>query len=104
MDDFKYIYGQDLAIEILKSAISKDHISPDITFLLDISAEESIKRRKNRKDDRIEKEGKDFLSNVSLGFRALSEDSKWKKISAVNSKERILSEIQSEIKKMIKNK
>ena len=28
MDDFKNIYGQDLAIEILKSAISKEHISP----------------------------------------------------------------------------
>jgi len=28
MDDFENIYGQDLAIEILKSAISKEHISP----------------------------------------------------------------------------
>ena len=57
----------------------------------------------NRKDDRIEQEGREFLSNVSLGFQALSEDSKWKKISAIHSKEKIISEIKSEIKKLIKN-
>ena len=32
MNDFKHIYGQDLAIEILKSAISKGHISPAYLF------------------------------------------------------------------------
>ncbi len=32
MDDFENIYGQDLAIEILKSAISKKHISPAYLF------------------------------------------------------------------------
>ena len=81
--------------------IATQGISPDITFLLDIPVEESIKRRKNIKDDRIEKEGRDFLLNVSLGFKALSEDRKWKKISAINSKENIMYEIQSEIKKLI---
>ncbi len=60
--------------------------------------------RRNRKDDRIEKEGREFLSNVSLGFQALSEDSNWKKISAINSKEKIISEIKSELMKLIKNK
>ncbi len=30
MDNFKNIYGQDLAIKILKSAISKEHISEKI--------------------------------------------------------------------------
>ena len=85
-------------------AIATQGISPDITFLLDIPIEESIRRRRNRKDDRIEKEGIEFLSNVSLGFQALSEDSKWKKISAINSKEEIISEIKSEIKQLIKKK
>ncbi len=32
MDDFENIYGQHLAIEILKSAISKEHISPAYLF------------------------------------------------------------------------
>ncbi len=99
-------YGRKLDINLIKDleAIATQGIAPDITFLLDIPIEESIRRRMNRKDDRIEKEGREFLSNVSLGFQALSEDSNWKKISAINSKEKIISEIKSEIKKLIKNK
>ena len=99
-------YGRKLDINLIKDleTIATQGISPDITFLLDIPVEESIKRRVNKKDDRIEKEGREFLSNVSLGFQALSEDSTWKRISAINSKEKIMSEIQSEINKLIKNK
>ena len=99
-------YGRKLDINLIKDleAIATQGIAPDITFLLDIPIEESIRRRTNRKDDRIEKEGREFLSNVSLGFQALSEDSNWKKISAIDSKENIISEIKSEIKKLIKNK
>jgi len=99
-------YGRKLDINVIKDleAIATQGIAPDITFLLDIPIEESIRRRRNRKDDRIEKEGREFLSNVSLGFQALSEDSNWKKISAIDSKEKIISEIKSEIKKLIKNK
>ena len=99
-------YGRKLDINLIKDleAIATQGIAPDITFLLDIPIEESIKRRMNRKDDRIEKEGREFLSNVSLGFQSLSEDSNWKKISAINSEEEIISEIKSEIKKLIQNK
>ena len=99
-------YGRKLDINLIKDleAIATQGIAPDITFLLDIPIEESIRRRMNRKDDRIEKEGREFLSNVSLGFQELSEDSNWKKISAINSEEKITSEIKSEIKKLIKNK
>ena len=99
-------FGRKLNIELIKNLenIATQGISPDIIFFLDIPVEESIKRRINRKDDRIEKEGIEFLSNVSLGFQALSEDSNWKKISAIDSKEQIISKIKSEIKKLIKNK
>ena len=99
-------YGRKLDINLIKDleAIATQGIAPDITFLLDIPIEESIRRRINRKDDRIEKEGREFLSNVSLGFQELSQDSNWKKISAINSEENIISEIKSEIKKLIKNK
>ena len=98
-------YGRKLDISLIKDLekIATQGISPDITFLLDIPVDESIKRRKSRKDDRMEKEGRDFLLNVSLGFKELSEDNKWKKISAINSKEQIISEIKSEIKQLLKN-
>ena len=96
-------YGRDLDKKLIKDleTIATQGVSPDITFLLDIPVEESIKRRKNREDDRIEKEGKDFLSNVSLGFKTLSEEHQWKKISALKSKQEIISEIKYEVKKII---
>jgi len=99
-------YGRQLDLKLIKDLeiIATRGICPDITFLLDIPVEESIKRRKNRTDDRIEKEGMEFLSKVSQGFNALSENTKWKKISAMNSKENIISEIQFEINKLVKNK
>jgi len=45
MDNFKNIYGQDLAIKILKSAISKEHISPAYLF----SGPEGVGRKKTAK-------------------------------------------------------
>ena len=45
MDDFKTIYGQDLAIQILKSSISKKHISPAYLF----SGPEGVGRKKTAK-------------------------------------------------------
>ena len=45
MNDFENIYGQDLAIQILKSAISKEHISPAYLF----SGPEGVGRKKTAK-------------------------------------------------------
>ena len=45
MDAFEDIYGQDLAIQILKSAISKEHISPAYLF----SGPEGVGRKKTAK-------------------------------------------------------
>ena len=99
-------YGRKLDIKLIKDleTISTQGLIPDITFLLDISVEESIRRRISRQDDRIEKEGREFLSNVSLGFHLLSADKKWKKISALKSKDEITSEIKYEIKRILKIK
>ena len=99
-------YGRKLDIKLIKDleAIATQGISPDITFLLDIPVDESIKRRESETDDRIEKEGREFLSNVSQGFQILSEQNKWKKISALNTKEHIISEIKSEIENLLKQK
>ena len=99
-------YGRKLNINLIKELeiISTQGISPDITFFLDIPVNESIKRRLNRQEDRMEKEGREFLSNVSLGFQKLSQDNKWKKISALKSKEEIIAEIKYEIKSLLKNK
>ena len=59
MKDFKNIYGQDLAIEILTSSISKQHIAPAYLF----SGPEGVGKRKTAKifitvllDKNLEKE------------------------------------------------
>jgi len=99
-------YGRKLDIKLIKDleTIATQEISPDITFLLDIPVDESIKRRMNREEDRMEKEGREFLSHVSQGFKILSENQKWKVISALQAKEDILSDIKNEIKKLLKDK
>ena len=99
-------YGRKLDIKLIQDleTISTQGIDPDITFFLDIPVDESIKRRISKKDDRMEKEGRDFLANVSLGFKTLSEENKWKKISALKSQEIILSDIKDEINKLLNNK
>ena len=45
MSDFKNIYGQDLAIQILKSSLAKEHISPAYLF----SGPEGVGRIKTAK-------------------------------------------------------
>ena len=99
-------YGRKLDIKLIKDleTISTQGIDPDITFFLDIPVDESITRRISKKDDRMEKEGREFLANVSLGFKRLSEENKWKQISALKSQEIILSDIKYEIKKLLNNK
>ena len=97
-------YGRKLDIKLIKHLenIATQGVSPDITFLLDIPVEESIRRRISKEDDRIEKEGVAFLKNVSLGFKELSRDNKWRTISAIKPKDQIISEIQLEINKLLK--
>ena len=97
-------YGRKLDIKLITDLenIATDGLRPDLTFLLDIPVDESVKRRIKIADDRIEQEGKKFLERVSTGFQILSEDRKWKKVSADKSSQDITSEIQTEIIKSFK--
>ena len=98
-------YGRKLDIKLIKDleTIATQGIYPDITFLLDIPVDESIKRRMNREEDRMEKEGREFLSHVSQGFKMLSKNHKWKTISALKAKEDILSDVKYEMNKLLKD-
>ena len=72
-------YGRKLNMDIIEKleAIATQGVSADITLWLKIGVEESLRRRKENKNDRIEAEGKDFLEKVSLGFEALAEKRNW---------------------------
>jgi len=77
-------YGRNINLEIIKNieSIVCQGASPDLTFLLEISPEESIFRRKNEIPDRIESEGIKFLEKVNEGFKLIAKEKKWKVISA----------------------
>jgi len=77
-------YGRNINLEIIKNieSIVCQGQSPDLTFFLEISPEESIFRRKNEIPDRIESEGIRFLEKVNEGFKLIAKQKNWKVISA----------------------
>jgi len=90
-------YGRNIDKEIIKQLeiIACQGEKPDITFLLDISPEESIARRKNKLPDRIESEGINFLRKVSIGFKEIAKKNNWIIISAANNQEKITNTIKN---------
>ena len=66
--------GVDTVYEVNSYAIQG--YMPDITFLLDLSAEEGVRRKKDQKElDRMEQESLDFHRRVVEGYRTLAEKS-----------------------------
>ena len=92
-------YGRDLDIKIIKQleSIVCQGESPDITFLLDISPEESVARRKDQIPDRIESEGINFLKNVNEGFKKIAKEKNWKIIPASQDIDLISNQIKNSI-------
>ena len=90
-------YGRNIDAEIIKrlEIIACQGEKPDITFLLDISPEESIARRKNQIPDRIESEGINFLRKVNNGFKEIAKKNNWIVITASHSKENITNTIKN---------
>jgi len=90
-------YGRNIDAEIIKKLeiIACQGEKPDITFLLDISPEESIARRKNQIPDRIESEGINFLRKVNNGFKEIAKKNNWIVITASDSKENITNTIKN---------
>jgi len=90
-------YGREIDISIINQleSIVCQGIEPSLTFLLDISPEESISRRTNKVPDRIESEGINFLNKVNEGFKIISRKKNWIIIPASNNISQISSQIQS---------
>ena len=92
-------YGREISIDIIKKLenIVCQNIKPDLTFFLDISAEESILRRKNKVADRIESEGLEFLRKVNNGFKLIALENKWEIIKASEDLNSISQQIQTSL-------
>ncbi len=77
-------YGRNINLDIIKNieSIVCQGESPDLTIFLEISAEESVLRRKTFIPDRIESEGIKFLEKVNEGFKLIAKEKNWTIISA----------------------
>ena len=92
-------YGRNINLEIIKNieSIVCQGKHPDLTIFLEISAEESILRRKNDVPDRIESEGINFLQKVNEGFKLIAKEKKWKVISASQNIKTISNQIKETV-------
>ena len=80
--------------------------SPDITFLLDITLEESQHRMRDRNKDRIEQEAKEFHQKVRAEFLnlAIKYNNRFVIINGSQEPEMILNQIKSEIQQKLDGK
>ena len=95
-------YGRNINLDIIKNieSIVCQGKKPDLTIFLEISAEESVLRRKNSIPDRIESECINFLNKVNEGFKLIAKEKNWKIISASQN----IKTISKEIKETLLNK
>ena len=94
-------YGRNINLEIIKNieSIVCQGEKPDLTIFLEISAEESVLRRKNSVPDRMESEGINFLQKVNEGFKLIAKEKNWKVISATQNINAITNEIKETLLK-----
>ena len=94
-------YGRNINREIIKNieSIVCQGESPNLTIFLEISAEESVLRRKNLIPDRMESEGINFLQKVNEGFKLIAKEKNWKVISATQNINTISREIKETLLK-----
>ena len=71
-------YGSGLNIDLLNSLnnFATENIKPDLTFILDVSFEQSNERINKRDIDRMEQSGADFLNRVKKGYIKIAEKDK----------------------------
>ncbi len=86
-------YGRGLDLEVVKTinSAATQGLKPDLTVLLDISAEEGLARKRGKKQDRFESEDIAFHQRIIEGYLkiAASEPERWLVIDASQSKDKI---------------
>ena len=96
-------YGRGLDLEMVTSIndIATGGLKPDLTVLLDISAEEGLARKQRR--DRFEQEDIAFHQRVREGYlkMATSEPGRWLVIDAKQGKEKIAEIIWQKISQLL---
>jgi len=98
-------FGRGLDLEKVKATnnTATQGLKPDLTILLDISAEEGLARKKGREKDRFEREDLDFHQRVRQGYLKLAADEpgRWLVIDARQPKEEIARIIWQGVKQLL---
>jgi len=86
-------YGRGLSLELVKAInnVATQGLNPSLTVLLDISAEDGLARKEDKRHDRFEQEDIIFHHRVREGYRklAVSEPKRWLVVDASQSKTKI---------------
>ena len=64
-------------------------LQPDLTLWLELSLEESLRRRRGEIADRIESEGRAFLARVGDGFAHTAQQRGWRRVDAAGAPEHV---------------
>ena len=100
-------YGREIDLKTVMAAnkAGTQGLVPDLTILMDISVEEGVKRNKDKKPDRFEKEKIAFHRRVREGYLKLAkaEPKRWLVIDALKGKEEISGIIWRRVSRLIKN-
>ena len=93
-------YGRGLPLELIEqlAVIATGGLRPDLTVLLEISLEESQRRRGHRDADRIEAAGQAFLARVAAGFRDLAQQQGWWCLDAARPAATVTADLQNAIR------
>lgn len=100
-------YGRCLDMDALHTitAFATGNLRPDLTFLLDITAEEGLRRRKGSGGEwnRLDQETVDFHTRVREGFIALAQTDmqRWVLIDASRGIDEVQSDIRKEVEKRL---
>jgi dTMP kinase len=98
-------YGRELDLETVRmlNNVAAQGLKPDLTILLDISAEEGLARKKAKKQDRFEQEELAFHHRVREGYLKLAADEpeRWLVIDATQSREEIASIIWQRVSQLL---
>jgi dTMP kinase len=101
-----YGRGLDLAMVLAINNASTRGLKPDLTVLLDISAEAGLARKKNKRQDRFEREDIAFHQRVREGYlkMAASEPGRWLVIDATLAKAKIAEIIWQRVSQLLSTK
>jgi dTMP kinase len=100
-------FGRGLDLSTVKEAnvLATGGVRPDLTFLLDVTPEVGLKRKRADANDRFEQEALDFHRKVREGFLKLAaeEPGRWTVIDSTLPREKIAAVIWEKVETRLKN-